>query len=265
MEQVKKRKNFTHFEKNVLLDLISEKKTIIENKKTDGTTNEEKAKAWKHVTESYNSSAQTGCRSIKQLKELYAILKRTARKNLAADRAEHFKTGGGSMTPKTTDLDEKVAGTVRDHFTPDQNAYDSSAALYESVKVVKEILPLPLEEIVVIPSPSGSVIPPIEVNEPILNDLEQKKGIRKRSRMYAVDSLSAAIQNRKKIKNKLSEEEASHKKVLFQLDIEYKTLLITNIQLKNEHQTLVNKQQEMLNKITEIELKTKTNYNMNIV
>lgn len=82
----KKGKNITQYEKTFLLDLVLNKKDVIENKKTDAQTNDSKNIAWETVTALYNSGCQTGERTMKQLKELYGVIKRNSKKALAADR-----------------------------------------------------------------------------------------------------------------------------------------------------------------------------------
>ncbi|KAF5273006.1 hypothetical protein FQR65_LT17252 [Abscondita terminalis] len=52
----------------------------------------------------------------------------------AHDRAEHFKTGGGIVIDKITDLDKKLLGGLSEQFNPDQNEFDSSAPLFTRVE-----------------------------------------------------------------------------------------------------------------------------------
>lgn len=89
----KRGKNFTQYEKNMLINIILDKKGVIENKETDGASLDKKKKAWEEVRLTYNSSQQSGERSTKQLKELYYILKRNARKNVHSDKVSvYFNT-----------------------------------------------------------------------------------------------------------------------------------------------------------------------------
>ena len=56
MEGKRKRSpNFSQFETDVLIDIITKYKEIIENKKTDGTTIKEKDGAWKKIEADFNS------------------------------------------------------------------------------------------------------------------------------------------------------------------------------------------------------------------
>ncbi|KAF5270541.1 hypothetical protein FQR65_LT05439 [Abscondita terminalis] len=134
MEEKRKAKNFTTFEKNLVVDLVQSKISILENKKTDTVSNEAKNQAWNSIAVAYNSSCQTGHRTPKQLKDLYSVLKRAARKNIATDRAEHFKSGGGIYTKTTSEIDIKIIEALPQQFEPDANAFDSSAPLFRDIQ-----------------------------------------------------------------------------------------------------------------------------------
>lgn len=56
-EKRKRGQNFVAEEKDKLVKLLSSHKETILNKKTDGSTNEAKNKAWVEITNSFNSSA----------------------------------------------------------------------------------------------------------------------------------------------------------------------------------------------------------------
>ncbi|PSN38510.1 hypothetical protein C0J52_22139 [Blattella germanica] len=56
----------------------------------------------------FNASRQTENRTTKQLKELYFVLKRNARKHNNEDKMGHFQTGGGQFTPKSDNIDLKI-------------------------------------------------------------------------------------------------------------------------------------------------------------
>ncbi|XP_050065821.1 myb/SANT-like DNA-binding domain-containing protein 3 [Aphis gossypii] len=125
MEDDKKRgKNFSETEKSILIDLILPYKHIIENIKTDGATNKEKDAAWSEIANSYNCQQITGIRTIRQLKSVYDVQKRKARKDKSDYKVELYKTGGGrnlSMLSSTTD---KVIGLLGDRLEPLSNQYD---------------------------------------------------------------------------------------------------------------------------------------------
>ncbi|KAK9744965.1 Myb/SANT-like DNA-binding domain [Popillia japonica] len=109
----KRSKNFTQKEKDFLLDLVMSQKDIVENKKTDATSIQEENMCWENIT------------------NVYAFLKRKARKNLYNDKAEVMKTGGGPYTPKCDAQDLKISAQLQSQFYPDSNPYDSSAQLFD--------------------------------------------------------------------------------------------------------------------------------------
>ncbi|CAI6356646.1 unnamed protein product [Macrosiphum euphorbiae] len=77
-------KNFTEWEKDMLIDLILPFKSIIENMKTDAVWNQKKMP---EITCLYNMQQKSGIRIDVQLKHLYDGLKRDARKEKSHDKA----------------------------------------------------------------------------------------------------------------------------------------------------------------------------------
>ncbi|XP_017466288.1 PREDICTED: uncharacterized protein LOC108359122 [Rhagoletis zephyria] len=76
--------NFSIAEENLLIALAEQHASVIENKKTDATSWEEKRKAWDIIDEEFE--AQMGIkRGSKHLREKYDNLKRKARRDLARD------------------------------------------------------------------------------------------------------------------------------------------------------------------------------------
>lgn len=79
-------RNFTASEKESLIDVISNFKHIIENKKTDARNIKLKEDAWDAVTLQWNSVSVSGERTKEQLKMLYNAMKKKAKKNAAEDK-----------------------------------------------------------------------------------------------------------------------------------------------------------------------------------
>lgn len=126
---VKKRApNFSSKEKNVLLNIVYAFKSIVECKKTDAVTWRQKDEAWNKITANFNSQLPDGCsRSKDSLRKLYDNLKKNARKTVAEEKKEIFKTGGG--TPDTGPIDHTTE-LVLDIVNPKtvyglENQYDS--------------------------------------------------------------------------------------------------------------------------------------------
>lgn len=90
MESGKRSKNFTEREKMLLIEVAKEFVSIIDNKKTDGTSVEAKKQAWMALTNKYNAVSETGVRTEKQLHALYDNLKKKARKNLSDDKVSRI-------------------------------------------------------------------------------------------------------------------------------------------------------------------------------
>ena len=65
---------------------------IIENKKTDATSNEDKTKAWSNICLEFNACCGTA-RSSEQLKKYYYNQKKALRKRAAEERKEAVTTG----------------------------------------------------------------------------------------------------------------------------------------------------------------------------
>jgi len=62
--------------------------------------------------------------------QAYENIKKKAKKAAAHDRAETFKTGGGTFTPAMDDVDVKVVSMLGNRTTPLVNQFDSSAEYF---------------------------------------------------------------------------------------------------------------------------------------
>ncbi|XP_067118202.1 myb/SANT-like DNA-binding domain-containing protein 3 [Centruroides vittatus] len=89
------RRNFTNFEKEILLELVEKYKSIIENKKTNAVSSKQKRSTWEVLTEEFNGIPGVTSRKSKQLWDCYKNLKKKAVKEQSQKKAELFKTGGG--------------------------------------------------------------------------------------------------------------------------------------------------------------------------
>lgn len=88
---VKRGKNFTEVEKQLLIDICLSYKHIVENKRTDNSSVKQKLEAWEKIRDVYNASSETGPRTIKQLHALYDTLKKKVRKDNHDDRVSIFE------------------------------------------------------------------------------------------------------------------------------------------------------------------------------
>lgn len=95
MECNKKRvrsSNFSEEEKHVLVDVVLKYISVIENKKTDGLSSEEKRRGWLIVSEDFNARCLTS-RSWAILKTKWDNLKALTRKYHAACKMDTWITG----------------------------------------------------------------------------------------------------------------------------------------------------------------------------
>ncbi|KAL4710088.1 hypothetical protein ACJJTC_016490 [Scirpophaga incertulas] len=132
MEKQKRERssNFSQEETNLLVSLIEAKKHVIENKKSDATTWQEKEKAWKDIEKTFNSASGAVFRDYKHLKIKYEAMKRDTRKRSAIIRAERFKTGGGTNTaPSLTTEQEKLKSMILFSVEGSESQFDSDLVL----------------------------------------------------------------------------------------------------------------------------------------
>jgi hypothetical protein len=97
--------NFTSLEVRILINVIVHKYLyVIENKRTDAVTWQEKRKAWDRITREFNSQSSLNNRTTKMLRVKYESLKRSLRK-----KERYKKTGGdeADCTPYTEE-EEKL-------------------------------------------------------------------------------------------------------------------------------------------------------------
>lgn len=92
----KRAPNYTLAEREHLLNIINRYKSIIENKKTDGVSVQNKKDCWQKVCEEFNAASPSYFhRPIDSLKKFYDKQKEELRKRYAHEKKERYKTGGG--------------------------------------------------------------------------------------------------------------------------------------------------------------------------
>ena len=107
MELLKRGKNFTIDDKDILIDIVMKYKDVIENKKTDATCNKSKNKCWDLITMEFNN--QTGSsRNVRELKELYSNIKRKARKHLYLDKVSNVGFKYSTLYQESTTLKYEI-------------------------------------------------------------------------------------------------------------------------------------------------------------
>ena len=119
--------NFTLYEKQVLIDLVSKRKSVVENNKTDAISAEQKIAAWSQLATEFNSTPKVHQRSAVNLRTGYDNLKRNSKKNAATEKVRVHKTGGGDSPSRLSTVDEKVLALLGPRITPLTNPFDSDA------------------------------------------------------------------------------------------------------------------------------------------
>ncbi|BET01907.1 Hypothetical protein NTJ_14725 [Nesidiocoris tenuis] len=90
----KRAPNFSPPEKALFLTLFKKYQNILENKKSDTATKEEKAAVWRQLTKEYNKATREHLRSTENLKSLWDNFKKAARKAKSGEEQSIFTIGG---------------------------------------------------------------------------------------------------------------------------------------------------------------------------
>ncbi|XP_059055008.1 uncharacterized protein LOC131849040 [Achroia grisella] len=110
-EKRKRSQNYSIYEKDRLVKLLASHKETILNKRTDGSTNEAKNKAWIEVTNAYNSSS-TIYRPKDSLMKLWDKMKTESKLYYQSNRCNIIATGGGPSEVKVDPIMEQVCGLL---------------------------------------------------------------------------------------------------------------------------------------------------------
>ncbi|XP_064486053.1 myb/SANT-like DNA-binding domain-containing protein 3 [Ornithodoros turicata] len=103
---------YTVEEKELLLELVSKYKTIIENKQSDNAMLRAKARTWEKLAQEFNAQTNVTKRDVKQLKKCLENIKSKAKKENARQRQHIYATGGGP--PLTRDDSDSVSQRIND-------------------------------------------------------------------------------------------------------------------------------------------------------
>ncbi|KAL3255526.1 hypothetical protein MRX96_017431 [Rhipicephalus microplus] len=117
---------FTREERELLVNLVTRHKAVIENKRTDALTKRAKDSAWEKLTSEYNS--QPGIRrvTVAQLRKLWDNEKSKWKKKQSERKRNLYATGGGPSTCRPMSPSLALVGAAASHMgTRLQNPYDS--------------------------------------------------------------------------------------------------------------------------------------------
>lgn len=85
--------NLVESEKLAILDLVVEHFHIIENKRTDAVTAQQKAEQWDKIAEAFNAVSNIHHRTAENLKTAWDNMKKTAKRVGSQQKADIFLTG----------------------------------------------------------------------------------------------------------------------------------------------------------------------------
>ncbi|KAL0861599.1 hypothetical protein ABMA27_009098 [Loxostege sticticalis] len=124
MSDRKRSPNWQLPEKILLVDLVSEHFSIVENKRTDGVTIRQK-------------NADLAHRTAENLKAQWESLKKATKKEASATRQSMIQTGGGPAKPKTDDpLHTRILGLISTAVVGFENKYDSDSVIQHKIKEI---------------------------------------------------------------------------------------------------------------------------------
>jgi len=116
-EKRKRSKNFSEKEELVLTVLVEERKSILDNKKSDADTWRRKKQAWKELADRFYD--KTGVRrECKALREKLVSIRRRTRLNQSGTKSTSYFSSGHPSPRTDTSL-------INDSFTGLSNAFDS--------------------------------------------------------------------------------------------------------------------------------------------
>ena len=119
----------TETQKAFILNLIEERKDILENKINTVQINLKKKTAWRQLTDVFNIEYPTERKTPEQVKDIYKRIKISIRKKAAKRKRDHYCTGGGPSDAgtKIDTIEEQVSrinpGISKETF----NSYDDDA------------------------------------------------------------------------------------------------------------------------------------------
>ena len=97
-----------HEKSNLVLELVHKYKDVIENKRTDGLSSQQKNNGWKLICREFNASDRVTKRNVEQLKKCWSNTKQRCRKEKAQRWRYASGTGGGGPSSPPDPLLEKV-------------------------------------------------------------------------------------------------------------------------------------------------------------
>uniref|UniRef100_A0A2A4JRW7 Regulatory protein zeste n=1 Tax=Heliothis virescens TaxID=7102 RepID=A0A2A4JRW7_HELVI len=131
-EKRKRSQNFTVDEKDKLVKLMFRYKSIILNKKTDGTTNQAKNKAWVNLCTQFNATGNT-YRSKDALLRVWEKLKSEAKMYNSRNRRCTTGPGGGPSSVKIDPILEQACDLLGRGCSDNSEVFDSDSVITQPI------------------------------------------------------------------------------------------------------------------------------------
>lgn len=126
-----KRRIYSEVEKNLLVELVSQHQKVIEQKDNSTTTLKHKNEAWDTICHLFNSSKGVQSSTTKSLKKLWDNIKSKAKKEVAMEKKEKYKTGGGPPTSQASETSRIVSSLCSDVLAPLENNLDDDTGFHD--------------------------------------------------------------------------------------------------------------------------------------
>lgn len=118
------RQYFSELEKSIITELVAKQKNVIECKRNDYKSIQQKNKAWEKLTEEFNCQAGVKKRESKQIKKCWENIKSRAKKSIAKEKREAKLTGGGTASTDKDQDAEAVLAIIPAQMTSLHNPFD---------------------------------------------------------------------------------------------------------------------------------------------
>ena len=116
--------NWRPEEKELLIELVSEKISVIENKKSDANATKRKNIVWRDIVQKFCSVSTGAIRDERELREQWKRLKAAAKNEVSNYKKELKRTGGGPEPKPPSDLTNKIKDLLPNDFEQTFNQYD---------------------------------------------------------------------------------------------------------------------------------------------
>lgn len=133
----KRGKNFQPDEKELLVDLVTERADIIESEKSNHNALIEKKNGWIDLVQMYNIDSKKSNRDVKQLQTCWDNLKREAEKYVSEFTREGYATGGGESDLEVIPIYEKILTVIGRAAAGYENPFDSDHQGLDDTKTNK--------------------------------------------------------------------------------------------------------------------------------